>query len=165
MTIYRLHVEGHPQAKGSMTCVGKRGKVQHQVLESDPTGEKKRWRRKLTDGARLLARRIGQPLDGPLIVGALVVLERPKSVRLQLPTSQRSGDIDKLLRAALDCLTDAGVIVDDSRVIATPAAKVYDLGRPPGITLYVGEMTHDALPKIWAHMVAAAPELAAERLV
>lgn len=165
MTIYRLHVTGRPQPKGSMTCIGKRGKVKHQVIESDETGEKRRWRDKLTAGAENLAKHIGKPLDGPLVVGALVVLERPRSVRLELPISQRSGDIDKLLRAALDCLTDAGVIVDDSRVIATPTAKVYDLGRPPGITLYVGEMTHDALPKIWAHMVAAAPELGAERLV
>lgn len=42
------------------------------------------------------------------------------------PSSHSIGDIDKLTRAILDALTDAGVWNDDSQVVYLRAQKVFD---------------------------------------
>lgn len=44
-------------------------------------------------------------------------------------------DVDKLVRAMLDGLTDAGVLRDDSRVVDLHARKVY--GPQPGVRVWV----------------------------
>jgi len=41
------------------------------------------------------------------------------------PSSHAIGDIDKLVRACLDALTDAGVWNDDSQVVGLTAIKVF----------------------------------------
>ena len=44
---------------------------------------------------------------------------------LPYPSSHAIGDIDKLVRACLDALTDAGVWNDDSQVVELLARKVF----------------------------------------
>lgn len=65
-------------------------------------------------------------IEGPVQVHACFVFERPKSHRKDsYPVTRSSGDIDKLLRATFDALTDAGVWGDDSQVTTVTASKVY----------------------------------------
>ncbi len=157
MTIYRLRVAGVPAPKGSLKCVG-RG-ARHQLIEDDKTGARRRWRKTLTEAAQQLAGRLPAPLDGPIAVGVLFVLPRPRASRRQLPTARSAGDLDKLLRMVADVLTCADVIVDDSRIILTIPAKVYETeGRPPGVVIYV---TDDPNPhaRILSAVLDAAPEL------
>jgi Holliday junction resolvase RusA-like endonuclease len=50
----------------------------------------------------------------------------------RFPSSHAVGDIDKLARACLDALTDAGTFADDSQVVSLHARKVW-VGDPTGL--------------------------------
>ncbi len=76
------------------------------------------------------ARRLGAapafPLDGPLAVHATFTLRRPATVRR--PTPATRPDLDHLIRAACDALTQAGAITDDGRIVELFARKTYPAG-------------------------------------
>lgn len=68
------------------------------------------------------------PMQGPLYVRATFTLPKPASApkrRRSWPIAARSGDLDKLARAALDALTDAAVWLDDAQVTTLHARKTY----------------------------------------
>lgn len=159
MTIWRLRVDGYPQPKGSMKCIGRRGPTGHQLIEDDKTGAKKAWRDTLTDAARLLAGKLPNQGDAGVIVGVLALVPRPASARRRpLPTTRSSGDVDKLLRAVADPLDTADVYIDDSRIVLAIPAKVYaDDGRP-GAIVWVAPVGTDP-HQILQLMLAAAPAL------
>ena len=70
------------------------------------------------------------PVDGACRVDAAFVLPKPPSVRRALPSVP--PDLDKLLRAVFDGITEAGnVWPDDSRVVEAHTTKVY--GTAPGV--------------------------------
>jgi Holliday junction resolvase RusA-like endonuclease len=48
-----------------------------------------------------------------------------------------SPDLDKLIRAVGDSLTDSGVVIDDSRIVRISARKLYAEGIAPGATIQV----------------------------
>jgi Holliday junction resolvase RusA-like endonuclease len=48
-----------------------------------------------------------------------------------------SPDLDKLIRAVGDSLTDSGVVIDDSRIVRISARKLYAEGIQPGATIQV----------------------------
>lgn len=76
------------------------------------------------------------PLDGPVIVEATFTLPKPGSApkrRRTWPIKARSGDVDKLLRAAFDSLTDAGVWGDDAQVVEVTGRKVYPGEHPQAL--------------------------------
>lgn len=85
------------------------------------------------------------PLDGPVVVEATFTLPKPGSApkrRRTWPIKQRSGDVDKLLRAVFDSLTDAGVWRDDAQVIEVTGRKTYPGEHPqalhiPGAVIHV----------------------------
>jgi crossover junction endodeoxyribonuclease RusA len=83
------------------------------------------WRRAVAAAART-ARADGQrPLDGPLAIAVDFWLPRPKTTpktRLMLPVGP--PDIDKLLRGALDPLTQSGVLHDDARIVEWDSSKI-----------------------------------------
>lgn len=159
MTIYRLTTHGRPAPKGSMKCIGSRGKVKHQLIESDDGGHRKVWRAHLTAAAHGLAERLPAPLDGPITIGMIAWLEKPKSNRQIAPTTRTVGDLDKHARMLLDALTDAGVLVDDSRVTMLLGGKAWGLNRRPGITVYVARASPGIPTRILNAMLTEAPEL------
>lgn len=159
MTIYRLTTYGHPAPKGSMKCIGARGRVKHQLIESDDSGRRKIWRTHLTAAAQGLAERLGEPLAGPVTVGLLVWLEKPRSNRQIAPVTRSGGDLDKHCRMLLDCLTDAGVFVDDSRVTMLLGGKAWALNRQPGMTVFVARAGPGIPIRILTAMLHEAPEL------
>lgn len=76
------------------------------------------------------------PHDGPVIVRHVIYMPRPASVKRELPSTKPDGD--KLTRLILDALQAAGVLSDDSRVVAWPGCKVYcEPGEVPGVDVRV----------------------------
>jgi hypothetical protein len=63
------------------------------------------------------------PIDGPVHIGIGFVLPRPTGARKSAIWQAKKPDIDKLIRATLDGLTEAGVVVDDARVASLTASK------------------------------------------
>lgn len=139
-----LTVPGTPAPKGSMKCIGARGKVKHQLIEDNEKTVP--WRVHVAKCARLkLHRHTADPRQA-VGVEVTITLNRPSSHMGQgrnkhrvkpsapaYPTSHSHGDADKFLRLILDALQDATVLVDDAQVIETSCRKAYvDLAETPG---------------------------------
>lgn len=128
MATVTLVVHGRPAPQGSKRHVGG-GVLIEQSTHVRP------WR----DAVRAAA--LDQDvrgLDGPLAAHVTLTLPKPASApktRRTWPLGRNAGDVDKHLRSIFDALVDAGLIVDDSRIVAATVVKTY-----PGDEL-------DALPQ------------------
>ncbi len=112
-------VTGTPVPQGSKTAfvVGKRA-----VLTDANKDKLRPWRAEVTRvAAEAWAGR--ESLAGAVSVEVRFVFERPKTVKRDTPHVK--PDIDKLLRALFDGVTDAKVWVDDAQVVCVIATKVY----------------------------------------
>ncbi|MDD7930114.1 RusA family crossover junction endodeoxyribonuclease [Microbacterium thalli] len=119
-------VAGVPVQQGSKTAfvVGKRA-----VLTDSNKAQLKPWRAGVARVAQS-AWWAEQPLDGAVQVSAVFVMPRGKSVTRELPSV--TPDLDKLIRALLDGVTDAGnVWRDDAQVVRLVVEEVY--GPEPGV--------------------------------
>jgi crossover junction endodeoxyribonuclease RusA len=63
--------------------------------------------------------------DCAVSVSMIFSLPKPPSAPKKRRWPDRKPDLSKLIRSTEDALTDAGVWVDDARVVAMTAAKVY----------------------------------------
>jgi crossover junction endodeoxyribonuclease RusA len=130
-------VAGLPVTQGSKRAYVVNGRP---VLTEHAGDHLKAWRYAIAaEGARVW------PLDRPLFAGPLSVrlvfgLRKPASApktQRTWPVTARSGDVDKLARAALDALT--GVIwMDDGQVVELRVSKDYG---PPGVEVEVRSVT------------------------
>lgn len=77
------------------------------------------------------------PIEGPVKVGVTFYLRRPKSAPKGRMWPDRRPDVDKLLRACLDSLEQAGAIRSDAQVVMLGGTKVYG---PPGMCLTLRQM-------------------------
>lgn len=114
---FSLIVHGRPAPQGSKRHVGG-GRLVESSKHLQP------WR----DAVRGEAQRHhhGAPLDGPLRLLVIFTLPKPVSAPKRRTTwPDRVPDLSKLVRATEDALTDAGVWVDDARVVETASAKRY----------------------------------------
>lgn len=132
---------GLPAPQGSKRHVGK-------GIMVESSKALKPWREAVKHAALTLVTRDGntstysrpgahKPLDGPLTVRAVFTFTRPRShyrtgrnahlLRDNAPARpQGTPDLSKLLRSTEDALTDAGIWVDDARVVEYErAAKVW----------------------------------------
>jgi len=130
---YAVRVFGSPAPKGSLKCIGARGKIRHVLIE-DSTNTKP-WRELIEKAGRALP---VTGLAGPVGLEVTLTLPRPKShygtgrnaAVLKAssplwPVSHQAGDTDKLSRTVLDGLQDAGLFVDDCLVVELLARKTY----------------------------------------
>lgn len=132
-----LTVPGTPAPKGSLKCVGARGRA-HQLIEDNKNTAP--WRAHVSHCARRGLEQRGHVADPrqPIGVEITLTLKRPSSHMGQgrnagrvkasapgHPTSHAHGDADKFLRLILDALQDAAVLVDDAQVIETSCRKAY----------------------------------------
>lgn len=132
----RAVIPGHPAPKGSLKCVGGRGR--HRLVEdNDRTGP---WRDKIATALgpkwptaqraadqQPIGAEITFTIDRPAYHygtgrNAGVIKDRYAAV---YPTSHSTGDIDKHARLLLDALQDAQVLPDDCIVIDLHARKAY----------------------------------------
>lgn len=131
---WAVKVYGSPAPKGSMKCIGRRGKAAHNLINNSPGTEA--WQTVVAGAARVLKDHhgIAEPLEGPLGAQVTFTVARPKSIK---PAARPwphltpgkvidgGGDIDKLLRTVFDGLEEAGLIRNDAQICVTSAAKVY----------------------------------------
>lgn len=130
---------GNPAPQGSKKHVGG-GRMVESSKKVAPWRESVKW---AAISAKGLAHK---PFDGPLAVTVTFTLPKPASApKTRVTFPQRKPDLDKLIRAVFDALTDAGVWVDDSRVVAVAASKVYpgkavDALQSPGAVIRIREV-------------------------
>ena len=127
-----IAVHGQPAPQGSKRAFAVRGKGgvptgRIAVIESSHDRVKS-WRQAVIDAALATHRPYAWPLDGPLRLGIVFALPRPKShyrtgsnSHLLKDSAPRhpigTPDLSKLLRATEDALTDVGIWRDDAQVV------------------------------------------------
>lgn len=139
--VAEFSVAGIPRPQGSMRQVPVKGYARPFLTSDNP--KLKAWRRDVSDAARAGRHVVWL---GPVAVGITFRLPRPKGHVGKsglLPSAPHhpavKPDLDKLARAVLDALVEAGVIVDDSLVVRLAARKVY--GEPGASVRVVAEVT------------------------
>lgn len=97
-----------------------------------------KWRNAVAAQAEKVAPPL--PLNGAVEVECRFHLSLPGSApkRRQIPANTKP-DVDKLGRAILDSLADAGVLAEDSRVTDLILRKRYAYDGEPGVTITVAE--------------------------
>lgn len=139
MTTLTLGVEGSPAPQGSKRAYVVKGRA---VLIED-NKRTKPWRAAITLTARVEAnRQKWTTTDQPVELDVTFLIPKPATSRRAYPSVK--PDLDKLLRALLDGLTDANIWKDDSQVVSLIARKVYVLTKPGILATIntVGEPPH-----------------------
>lgn len=123
-----FRVDGVPVAQGSKTVAQGGGKV----WLRDANGKKlKPWRAAVAEAADL-----GVTFDCPVKVVMRFGMPRPKKPKFERPAVK--PDADKLARAVMDSMTDAGLLADDSRVVDLHVTEFYS--ETPGVDVIVMEV-------------------------
>lgn len=124
-------VAGMPVPQGSMIARLIRGRPK---VVADNAHDLARWRKRVSAvaAARMEFRRPWAP-QTPVSVQLVFGFARPATVRRPRPSVR--PDADKLARACLDALTDAGVWADDGQVVDLRAHKFYS--PTPGVRVLV----------------------------
>ena len=123
-----LSVVGDPASQGSHAI------MQGRIVQVN-SKKHKAWRNAITQTALATLPADWEPIDEPCELIVNFYLPKPASAKRSLPTV--SPDLDKLIRAVGDSLTDSGVVVDDSRIVRISARKLYAIGIEPGATIEV----------------------------
>jgi Holliday junction resolvase RusA-like endonuclease len=121
-------ISGDPASQGSHAIMNGR------IVQVN-SKKHKAWRAAITETALATLPADWQPIDEPCELIVNFYMPKPASVKRSLPTV--SPDLDKLIRAVGDSLTDSGVVVDDSRIVRISARKLYAIGIEPGATIEV----------------------------
>jgi Holliday junction resolvase RusA-like endonuclease len=126
--VIEIVVIGSPAPQGSKKFVGMRGG--HGVMIESSKAVKP-WREAVKWAAHA-ARNGAPPLDGALIVRMVFTMPKPQSApKTRRTYPNRKPDISKLIRSTEDALTDAGIWVDDSRVVGYERAEKVFPGEDP----------------------------------
>jgi Holliday junction resolvase RusA-like endonuclease len=123
-----LSVTGNPASQGSHT-------IMYGRIVQVNSSKHKAWRKAIVQEAIATLPDDWQPIDEPCELIVNFYLPKPKTVDRQLPSV--SPDLDKLIRAVGDSLTDSGVVTDDSRIVRISARKLYAEGIEPGASIQV----------------------------
>jgi len=151
MSAVTFFVPGIPVPQGSKKGFSRKDSTFVQIVD-DNKATLGPWRDQIARSA-FSAWAYAEPIDGPCRVDAAFVLPRKPSVKRALPTVL--PDLDKLLRALFDGITQAGnVWADDSRVVETHATKVY--GITPGVHVTITRISDvtDLVPPVEQTAVA-----------
>lgn len=139
MTLLRFTVAGTPQPQGSARAFVRNGRA----VVTSANANLRPWRAAVT-AAAAEARGETPTIDGPVSVSLTFTFVRPsghfgkRGLRRAAPEFPAGRpDLDKLVRATADSLTDAGVWRDDSLVVEIVASKQY--GEHPGVAVEVTE--------------------------
>ena len=119
-----FQVFGDPVPQGSKRAFVVKNRA---VVVDDNKATLRSWRSQVVDAARAELNGEGPEL-GPVRVTLMFFLRQPKRPKAPVPITK--PDVDKLARAVLDGMTDAGVIRDDSQVTTLTARKRYTTEAP-----------------------------------
>ncbi len=126
----RFDVSSLPIPQGSTRAFVVNGKP---IITSTSKGLNS-WRRLIADRAQ---DRVSAPIEGAVAVTLGFRLPRPKSApKKKWIYPSKRPDLDKLVRAVLDAITNV-IIADDSQVVSLTATKDYG---PPGVMIQVDEI-------------------------
>lgn len=154
MTTIRFKVDGKPAQKGSMSAFPVMNKRTGQPIINPKNGmplinvtdnskKTKSWQKKVRLEAQQA--RLDKPLEGPVVLVLRFYLERPKSVSVKKrPYPTVYPDLDKLIRAIGDALTQAKIYRDDAQVVDIISRKRYGV---PGVEIEVYEITPETDPE------------------
>jgi Holliday junction resolvase RusA-like endonuclease len=123
-----LSVTGNPASQGSHA-------IMYGRIVQVNSSKHKAWRKAIVQEAIATLPDDWTPIDEPCELIVNFYLPKPKTVDRQLPSV--SPDLDKLIRAVGDSLTDSGVVTDDSRIVRISARKLYAEGIDPGASIQV----------------------------
>lgn len=123
-----IDVSGEPASQGSHSVINGR------IVQVNST-KHKRWRNAVVFAALDLIGEDWSPIDEPVELSVIFYLPKPKTATRELPSVM--PDLDKLIRAVADSLTDAGIYADDSRIVAIHAQKRYAGDRGAGAVIGV----------------------------
>jgi crossover junction endodeoxyribonuclease RusA len=128
MRIVSAFIEGVPAPQGSKSAYVRGGRAV--IVEgSSKTGREKHkaWRHAVT--TQLLHTRLLSddefPLTGPVGVSIEFLLPRPKTAKDTVSWAPKKPDLDKLVRATFDSVTDANIWLDDAQVVFLRVEKLY----------------------------------------
>lgn len=138
----RISIHGNPAPQGSIVCKARHisydgTRPGHQNLQPDNEKALKQWRKAVANGGHALIKHLAAqvtlpvtPFSGAVLVIATHTLARPRTVPLSARTwpstkSPGHGDVDKLARALLDGLADAGIYTNDAQVCGLHVWKRY----------------------------------------
>lgn len=129
----RIRINGIPAPQGSKRHVGHGAMV-------ESSAKVKPWREAVRAETQDRLEAGAAPIGAgePVLVDLMFHVPRPVSLakRVLLPTKR--PDLDKLIRATLDGLTDGGLLHDDAQIVGISASKHYARpDYPPGGTIYV----------------------------
>jgi Holliday junction resolvase RusA-like endonuclease len=132
-----LEVFGRPAPQGSKRYIGGSAKQGGRFIEASKYLPA--WRKAVTQEAiTVIAEERWEKVQGPVELEVTFFLERPATVkRSARPYPVKPPDIDKMVRAIGDSLTDAGVWEDDSQVVRVIASKFYDDEHRPGAVIKI----------------------------
>ncbi len=144
-----IRVNGIPAPQGSKRHVGN-GRM---IEQSQAVGPWREAIRAQTQVATALVSGPWRAMTGPVDVSLIFRFPRPKGhygtgrnagklkpSAPQFPATRRRGDIDKLVRAVLDGITQGGAIADDGLVVMLDAVKLYPVdGQAPGADIWIRE--------------------------
>jgi Holliday junction resolvase RusA-like endonuclease len=144
--VITIMVRGTPAPQGSKKFVGTTKDGRGLLVESSK--KVRPWRQDVKAAAVDLIERTGMPpIDGPVIVRMVFTLPKPASAPKKRRTyPMRTPDLSKLARSTEDALTEAGIWMDDARVIEySRLAKVFPGEDPdalpvPGVLIQVREV-------------------------
>lgn len=130
--MFAFDVIGTAVQQGSKKAfaVKKGGEFTGQINVAEMAKGLRPWRKIVTAAANAAKADYPQelPMDGPLFLVLEFWMPRPTShpkTKMTYPT--KAPDLDKLIRAMGDSITDAKVWADDARVISISASEFYAL--------------------------------------
>lgn len=126
-----FQVHGTPAPQGSKT------RTRHGMFEASK--RVKPWRAAVTTAASEL-----EPIAPPYDVKVFFFITPPKKTNAIYPVAPTVGDLDKLLRATFDGLTQSGIITDDRHIVTTEAAKNWAGTDGPGAVIIIRSLAGDA---------------------
>lgn len=125
--VMRVEVLGKPEPGGSKRAISIPGRRFTQVVDANPRAEA--WKDTVRKTARYTLLGV-KPLEGPVGVRMVFVVEKPKTVTREWPTVK--PDVLKLARPVEDALS--GILwSDDAQIVREALEKRY--GPRPGVTI------------------------------
>lgn len=146
-----VHVVGTPKPQGSKRAFYNPKAGRAQIVDANKRPLKD-WRTDVVVGCQRAMDDTPLLLLGPLAVRLVFALPRPASAPRSRLWPAVKPDIDKLARAVLDAMTDAGVWKDDAQVVDLHPSKHYpgpDIGQHvPGVRITVYRVADPAAPSL-----------------